>query len=109
MLAVVLITCPSGEVAREIANMLLRRRLAACVSIIPGIKSLFWWEGRVEEEDEALLIVKTRVELLRGLEEAVKEAHPYKVPEILALPAVFSSMAYLDWVVHETSMGGQVS
>ena len=102
MLAVVLITCPDKQTAEEIAELLLRRRLAACVNVIPGVKSSFWWEGTIEEAEEFLLLAKTRVELLGRLEEVVRDAHPYEVPEVVALPIIASLSSYADWVRHET-------
>ncbi len=101
---VVLITAPSEEVGQQIANLLLEKKLAACVNIIPAVQSFFLWQGKACQEQEALLVVKTRAELFEDrLVPAVKEAHPYDVPEIIALPVVMGSKEYLDWVEEETS------
>jgi periplasmic divalent cation tolerance protein len=101
---VVLITVPSVEVGKQIAGLLLEKRLAACVNIVPGVTSLFTWEGKASEEQEALLIVKSREDLFENrLLPAVQEAHPYEVPEIIALPVVRGSREYLEWMEEETS------
>jgi periplasmic divalent cation tolerance protein len=104
---VVLITVPTVETGRSIAAMLLQEKLAACVNIVPGVSSLFTWQGQASEEQEALLIVKTRSELFeQRLIPAVKAAHPYEVPEIIALPVVGGSRAYLEWIEQETGGPG---
>jgi periplasmic divalent cation tolerance protein len=96
---VILITAPSTETAKEIARALLDAKLAACVNIIPVVNSLYIWEGEIYDEDEVLLIVKTRAELLdEGLIPTVQRVHPYKVPEIIALPIVKGAKNYLDWI-----------
>jgi periplasmic divalent cation tolerance protein len=100
---VILITAPSIEVARQIAGLLLERRLAACVNILPGINSLYTWKGEVQDDQEVLLLVKSRPELFeRELIPAVQSIHPYEVPEMIALPIVMGSTSYLDWIVAET-------
>ena len=105
-MAVVLITCPDEGSAREVAETLLRERLAACVSMIPGVRSSFWWQGAIEEAEEVLLVVKARVEHLGELVEAVKEVHPYEVPEVIALPIIGGHEGYLDWARRETAREG---
>ena len=102
MFAVVFITCPDIASARRVAEGLLGSRLAACINILEGVKSLFWWKGEVEEADEVLLVVKTRLALIRDLITKVKELHPYEVPEVIALPIVDGSDDYLAW------LGGEV-
>jgi periplasmic divalent cation tolerance protein len=100
---VVLITAPSPEVATEIAGMLLEKKLAACVNIVPAVSSLYLWQGRPVTDQEILLVVKSRAELFEGeLVPAVLAAHPYEVPEIIALPIVMGSKSYLDWIDAET-------
>ncbi|MBI3324231.1 MAG: divalent-cation tolerance protein CutA [Candidatus Omnitrophica bacterium] len=96
---VVFLTCPSTKVARRIAQTLIAQRLAACVNILPGVDSVFWWEGKVDRARETLLIIKTTRARFRELQPAVRRSHPYDVPEILALPVAVGSPAYLDWVV----------
>ena len=96
---VVLITAPSKEIGKEIANALLEAKLAACVNIISSISSLYSWDGEICDDEEALLIVKTRAELIENaLIPAVEEIHPYKVPEIIALPIVLGARNYLEWI-----------
>jgi len=96
---VVLITVPSRETGQEIANVLLERKLAACVNIISPITSIYTWEGQAPTDQEALLIVKTRLDLFEEqLIPAVQAVHPYEVPEIIALPILMGSKRYLDWI-----------
>jgi periplasmic divalent cation tolerance protein len=100
---IVFITAPSKEVGREIANLLLEQKLAACVNIISPINSLYVWEGKINDDEEALLVVKTRAELLKdGLIPAVQSIHPYEVPEILALPILTGLESYLGWIEEVT-------
>ena len=99
-LVVVLITAPRGR-GTEIARRILEERLAACVNIA-GVRSMYWWRGSIEEDDEDLLIVKTSVDLLPKLIQKVKEVHPYEVPEIVALPVIAGLSDYVDWVIRET-------
>ncbi|MCD6341432.1 MAG: divalent-cation tolerance protein CutA [Thaumarchaeota archaeon] len=94
---VVLITASSEE-SENIARRLLEERLAACVNIVRGIKSLFWWEGKIDEAQEALLIAKTRLDQMEKLIQAVKQIHSYSVPEIIALPIIARNMSYLTWI-----------
>ncbi len=96
--AVILITAPSTEEAQKISGLLLEQKKAACVSIISGIDSRFWWEGKLDSAQESLLIVKTKAYLLSDIVELVKEVHSYTVPEIIALPVVGGNQDYLDWI-----------
>jgi periplasmic divalent cation tolerance protein len=99
---VVLVTTESKESAREIARALLQGRKAACVSILPEVESHFWWQGALDHAREALLILKTRASLLEEVVAAVKAAHPYDVPEVIALPIVGGNPEYLRWLDAET-------
>ncbi len=100
---VVLITAPTQEVARQIAAILLQRKLAACVNVLPAIRSYYTWKGSPQEDEEVLLLVKTRLALFEsGLVPAVKAAHPYELPEIIALPITIGLEGYLDWIREET-------
>ena len=102
---VVMITVPSKEVGEQIANALLEQNLAACVNIISPIRSLYMWEGKICDDEELLLIVKSRAELFEDqLVPAVQAAHPYDVPEIIALPILMGSKSYLDWIDGSTIM-----
>ena len=88
----------SGENAQDLASVLVRENLAACVNRIPGIESTYTWEGRVEHDTEDLLIVKTRAGLFDRLKERVQAIHAYDVPEIIAVPVVEGSESYLEWM-----------
>jgi periplasmic divalent cation tolerance protein len=104
---VVLITAPSVEVAQQIAEALLAQRLAACVNILPGVQSLYTWEGSLHRDAEVLLLVKTRAGLFEEqLVPAVQKVHPYEVPEIIALPIHLGSQPYLDWIEDVTVSKG---
>ncbi len=101
---VVLITAPSVEVAQEIAEALLAQKLAACVNILPGVQSLYTWEGSLHRDAEVLMLAKTRADLFeRELVPAVQKVHPYDVPEIIALPIQMGSQPYLDWIEEVTA------
>lgn len=95
---VVLVTAPDAETGARIARVLVEERLAACVNVVPGLRSIYRFEGRIEDEAEVLLLAKTRTDRRAALAERVKEIHPYALPEVLALPAAGGSAAYLDWV-----------
>jgi len=97
---VVLITSPP-EHSLRIARSLLEERLAACVNIVGGVRSLYWWRGSIEESREDLLVVKTSRRLLPKLEEYVKRIHPYEVPEVIALPITWGSKEYVEWLLSE--------
>lgn len=92
------------EKAEAIARAVLDARLAACVNIVPGVVSLYWWQGAICKDAEATLLIKTRAELLPALTDAIRAAHPYEVPEIIALPIApgEGNEAYHAWVVAET-------
>ncbi|UCH60723.1 MAG: divalent-cation tolerance protein CutA [Anaerolineales bacterium] len=99
----VLITTPSAEVGKQLAEALLEMKLAACVNIIPGVNSIYAWKGEIQNDQEALLVVKSRLDLFEDhLAPAVKALHPYDVPEIIALPILMGSKSYLDWIGEET-------
>ena len=96
--AVVLITCSDGDEAQMMAEALLRQRKAACVNIVSGVGSRFWWKGGLDSAEETLLLVKTRASLVEEVIGLVRELHSYEVPEIIALPIVAGNPDYLDWV-----------
>jgi len=102
-LRVVLLTAPDAACAERLARALVDERLAACVNVVPGVRSFYRWEGAVQEDGELLLIAKTRAERGPALAARVKELHPYDLPEVLELPAVGGSDAYLDWIRTESS------
>ena len=95
---VVLIMTSSASEAQAIGRALVEGRLAACVNVTSGLRSLFRWQGKIEEQEEALMVVKSRSELLPSIIEAVKRLHSYTVPEVIALPIVAGSSDYLAWI-----------
>jgi len=101
---IVLVTASSEAEAVKISNALVEEHLAACVNIVPGIRSLFFWKGKTQDEKETLLIVKSRQPLLDRLITRVKSVHSYTVPEIIALPVIGGSGDYLAWL-KETTKG----
>ncbi len=94
----VLVTIPSEHVGREIAGQLLEERLCACVNIVPGLTSLYTWEGEVCCDDELLLMIKTTGARFDALAVRIQELHPYDVPEIIATPIVQGATDYLAWI-----------
>jgi periplasmic divalent cation tolerance protein len=98
----VLLTAPDDETARRIARALVEERLAACVNVLPGLRSIYRWQGQVEEADEVLLVAKTRAARVAALAARVRALHPYALPEVVALPVDDGSRAYLRWVVAES-------
>ena len=99
---VVFITAPTDEEAALIAKSLVESKLAACVNIIRSIRSIYLWQGKIEDDTEVLMIVKTRKELFEQLSSRVKELHSYDVPEIIALPIITGSEDYLKWLRDST-------
>ena len=95
---VVYITTGNIKEAEKISDKLIKDKLAACTNMIPKVKSVFSWKGKIEEADEQLLIVKTKRSLFRSLVKAVKKLHSYEVPEIIALPIIDGNEAYLNWI-----------
>lgn len=95
---VVLLTGPTADTLRAIGGSLVAERLAACVNVLPGVRSIYRWQGAVEESEEALAIVKTTADRLPDLEARVGELHPYELPEILAIEPDGGSTSYLNWI-----------
>ena len=104
-LSIVLVTVPSEAVAAAMARTLVDERLAACVSIVPTLRSIYTWQGRVCDEAEVLCLIKTRGTLFHALAERVRRLHPYEVPEIVRVAASESSAPYLDWLLASTRDG----
>lgn len=98
---VVLSTCSSREEAERVARQLVDRRVAACVNIVGGVRSVYRWQGKVEDSEEILLLIKSTRALFAELKEALAAAHSYEVPEVIALPVVDGSAAYLAWMDRE--------
>jgi periplasmic divalent cation tolerance protein len=95
---VVFITAPGETEAERIARVLVEEKMAACVNIVRNVRSIYCWQGKVEDEAEVLMVCKTRAELFEDLQKRVKEIHPYTVPEIIALPVAAGSADYLAWL-----------
>ncbi len=95
---VILITAKDKKEAEKIAKKLIKSKLAACVNIVGGIKSLFWWQGKVDQAKETLLIVKSRKEKFEKIAKLAKAIHSYDVPEIIAIPIVSGFKPYLNWI-----------
>ncbi len=91
-------SCPNPETARELANGLVRDRLAACVSIIPAVSSVYVWKGEIQNDSESLLLIKTSAARYPELQAALLERHPYELPEIIAVPIDQGLPPYLKWV-----------
>ncbi|MFA9469060.1 MAG: divalent-cation tolerance protein CutA [Deltaproteobacteria bacterium] len=102
-LIVILCTVPDEAAAENLARGLIEGRLAACVNAIPGVKSFYRWQGKIETNTEIQLVIKTRSERFDELAAWISENHPYDVPEIVATPAERVSEAYLAWAVAQTS------
>jgi len=99
----IFITTAAGEEARTIANILLQQRKVACVNILPGVSSLFWWHGKIDSTEESLLVAKTTASHIDDVVRLVKESHSYDVPEVIALPIVGGNQDYLEWMDKEVS------
>ena len=95
---IVVTTCPTPEIATQLANDIVEQQLAACVNIIPTIKSVYKWKGKIEHDNESLLIIKTMKQQLASLEELILRLHPYETPEFISMPIESGSKAYLDWI-----------
>ena len=95
---VVLSTFGSAEEARKIARVLVEERLAACANVLPGVESIYRWQGAVETAAEVLVMFKTNIDRYYRLEARLRELHSYEVPEIIALPVQVGSLPYLRWV-----------
>ena len=99
---VVLVTTPTPERAAEIARAVVEERLAACGNVVPGLRSIYRWEGKLQDEGEALLVLKTTRARFEELKQRVLSLHPYQVPEVIALPVQAGSAPYLAWIAGET-------
>jgi periplasmic divalent cation tolerance protein len=96
--AVVLVTAPDLKVGRKLARAALAARLAACVNVMPGIESHYWWQGKMESSPEVLLLMKTTADRLAALEDLVVAKHPYDTPEFVVLPISRGNQRYLAWL-----------
>jgi periplasmic divalent cation tolerance protein len=98
-------TYPSVVEAEQAGRAIVERRLAACVNILPGMISHYWWQGAVERGEEAVMIIKTRASLAEAVRQAVKDMHAYTTPAILVIPLESVDQAYLSWMMAETEQG----
>jgi periplasmic divalent cation tolerance protein len=96
-------TCPDADSAARLAETLVAERLAACVNVMPGLRSVYRWRGAIEHSDEMLLLIKTTRPRLAALSARVLELHPYELPEVVAVEVAGGLSAYLDWVAEQTN------
>ncbi|XP_060199013.1 protein CutA, chloroplastic isoform X2 [Lycium barbarum] len=99
---VVYVTVPNKELGKKLAGSIVKEKLAACVNRVPGVESVYEWQGEVQTDSEELLIIKTRESLLEALTEHVKANHEYDVPEVIAMPIVGGCPQYLEWLKNST-------
>lgn len=97
-----LCSCPDATSAEQLAGALVGERLAACINIVPGLRSVFRWQGSVQRESEVLLLIKTTRSRYPALQARLPQLHPYELPELLAVESVFGLPAYLQWVAEST-------
>ena len=100
--AVILVTAPDIDLARRMAKAALEAKLVACANIVPAVESHYWWDGKLESSDEALIVFKTRQEQAPELERVIRELHPYNTPEFVALPLTAGGRKYLAWLADST-------
>lgn len=94
----VMSTCPDAATAEALAGLLLESGAAACVNIVPGLRSLYYWQGRLEASAETLLLIKTRNDAYPRVESLLRARHPYELPEVVRVPIESGSVPYLDWI-----------
>lgn len=99
----VFVTVPGLREGRLISRAVLTSRLAACVNVIPGIQSMYQWKGKIVQEKEALLVLKTTRARYQKLEQKIKQLHSYEVPEVIAIPLICGSSQYIGWVMREVA------
>lgn len=95
---ILLCTCPDDQTAERLAGGLVAERLAACVNVLPGVRSFYRWEGKVEQSTEAQLIIKTTTASYPAVEQFIQQQHPYEVPELIACSVTAGLPAYLKWL-----------
>ncbi|MCX5642037.1 MAG: divalent-cation tolerance protein CutA [Candidatus Omnitrophica bacterium] len=98
MHCIVIITCPSQKDAGRIKDLLLENRLVACVNIIKGVRSFFWWKGTIDSASEVMLLAKTTRAKFKKIAACVTKVHPYDVPEIITIPIMDGNKPYLNWI-----------
>lgn len=102
---IVFSTCPDETVGRALARAIVDAGLAACVNVVPGITSVYAWQGEISEDTECLLVIKTVEDQLTALTDRLRDLHSYELPEIVAVPVSGGLPAYLDWVAEATRAG----
>lgn len=95
-------TCKDLDEARRIAEICVENRLAACANLLPTMHSIYWWDSKLEESNEVVLLFKTKTELFSSLKDKILALHSYKVPCIISLPILDGNSSYLDWISSET-------
>jgi periplasmic divalent cation tolerance protein len=100
---VVLVTAPDTEVAASLARAMVAEGLAACGNLVPGLRSIYRWQGEICDEAEVLILFKTRAGRFAALRDRIEALHPYDCPEVIALPVVGGSAAYLQWIADNTA------
>ncbi|QSB02608.1 divalent-cation tolerance protein CutA [Methylomonas sp. EFPC1] len=98
MYQLILCTCPDLEVADKLAGTLITQKLAACVNILPGVRSVYEWQGEIETAQEHLLLIKSHQDRYAAIEATLKSLHPYQLPEIIAVAIASGSLDYLKWI-----------
>ncbi len=98
----VLTTLPNADAAAELSKTVVGERLAACANVIPALRSIYRFQGKVQDENEVLVLFKTRQELYENLKSRILELHPYEIPEVMAIPVEQGYAAYLEWLANET-------
>lgn len=99
-------TAPNEEVARALGEKLVREGLAACVNVVPGIRSIYVWKGEIVEDRETLMIIKTRRDLVDRVRQVFEKEHPYEVPELIFVDVVLGHKPYIEWVIESTKDKG---
>lgn len=100
---IVMTNLPNAQAAEAIASTLVEARLAACVNLLPAVQSVYRWDGKVERATEVTLLIKTTQRHYAALEAAIRAAHPYELPEVIALPVATGLPSYLQWIITETT------
>ena len=99
----VLTTLPNSDAAAELAKKVVGEKLAACANVMPAVRSIYRWQGALQDENEVLVLLKTRQARFERLKARILELHPYDVPEVIAVPVEQGHGAYLDWIASETA------
>ena len=105
---VALTTCPDEAVAQRISGILVSERLAGCINRVPGVRSTYIWDGRLQDEAEILLIMKTTTDRVDALERRLRELHPYELPEFVVTPPLGGNERYLDWIRRQVGFEGDI-